>query len=406
MWPLYVGGFLGTYGSTMVTPMLQEVATGLGTTPEVAAASVTAYMVPLAVLMLVSGTLAERWGRARTLRVALVLGVVVCALCGLAPTIAWFLAARVLQGAANAFMIPLLVAAITDLVPRARLGRALGLFAGMQAAGQAFSPLVSGAAATVNWRWAFVAPSVVTAVLALLPPVMHSSGTRPASARVVRWRELANGRLAVACALSFLCYCASVGLTLLGVLRAQEEFGLGAGERGLVSAAFGVAGLAAASMLGGRLDALGPRRTGIAMNVALAVGVLAAALSPTVLLMTAGIAVVGIAVTGLRTTVNAIAATSAPGNRAGAASLALSLQFFGGALAPLVWVPAYSAHGDIGFAAVAAAPVLALVLLAVVGPLGTDARPLAGPRDATATRSELVEEKAQEPPGPGSNVGR
>jgi len=365
-WPLYVGGFLGPYGSTMVTPMVPEVAAGLGSTPEVAAGAVTAYMVPFAVLMLVSGTFAERWGRARTMQVSLVLFVVSCGLCVLAPDIGWFLAARALQGATNAFTTPLLVAAITDLVPRARLGRALGLFAGMQAAGQAFSPLVSGPAAAEDWRWAFAFPSVVAVVLALFRPTMTAPG---AAVRVVRWRGLANRRLAIACVLSFLCYSAAVALTVLSVLRAEQEFGLGPWQRGLVAAAFGVAGLAAASILGGRLDALGPPRTGVAMNAVMVVGLLLAALGPSVPLLAVGIALVGVAVTGLRTTINALAATSAPGNRAGAASIALSFQFFGGALAPVAWVPVYAAFGDPGFAVVAIVPVVAAATLAVVGPL-------------------------------------
>ena len=106
LWSLYVGGFLGPYGSTMVTPMVHEVAADLGSTPEVAAGAVTAYMVPFAVLMLGSGTLAERWGRARTMQISLVLFVVSCGAGVLAPDIGWFLAARALQGATNAFTTP------------------------------------------------------------------------------------------------------------------------------------------------------------------------------------------------------------------------------------------------------------------------------------------------------------
>ncbi|WP_308116947.1 MFS transporter [Pseudonocardia sp. WMMC193] len=359
VWPLYVGGFLGPYASTMVTPMVHEVAAGLDSTPELAAGAVTAYMLPFAALMLVSGTLAERWGRARTMRVSLLLFVVACAACVLAPTMEWFLAARAAQGATNAFTTPLLVAAITDLVPRDRLGRALALFAGLQAAGQAASPLVSGPSAAVDWRLAFGFPAVVALVLAVCSPTM-TTGTPRGRPSV---RALANRNLALACALSFLCYLGAVGLTVLSILRAEEEFGLGPWQRGLLAAAFGVAGLLAAPLLGRRLDAFGPRRTGVAMNVLLAAGLLVAALGPTVLVLGVGIAAVGVAVTGLRTTVNSVAATSAPDNRAGAASLALSFQFFGGALAPLLWVPLHSAYGAWGFAATALAPLIALLLL-------------------------------------------
>ncbi|MEQ3554327.1 MFS transporter [Pseudonocardia nematodicida] len=361
-WPLYVGGFLGPYASTMVTPMVPEVAAGLSTTPELATAAVTTYMLPFAAVMLVSGTLAERWGRARTMQLSLMAFVVACGLCVLAPTIEWFLAARALQGVTNAFTTPLLVAAITDLVPRAGLGRALGWFAGMQAAGQAASPLVSGPSAAMDWRLAFAFPALVAVVLAALPPTMNAAGPRPAGPPPVR--ALLNRNLALACGLSFLCYLAAVGLTVLAILRAADDFGLGPWERGLLAASFGVAGLLTAPLLGRRLDALGPRRTGVLMNVLLAGGLVLAATGPTVLLLGLGIAAVGVAVTGLRTTVNAIAATSTEGNRAGAASLALSFQFFGGALAPLIWVPLYTSAGALGFAATALAPVLALLLLA------------------------------------------
>ncbi|ALE72864.1 MFS transporter [Pseudonocardia sp. EC080610-09] len=360
-WPLYVGGFLGPYASTMVTPMVHEVAVGLRTTPEVAAAAVTTYMFPFAAVMLVSGTLAERWGRARTMQLSLIAFVVACACCVLAPTIEWFLAARALQGVTNAFTTPLLVAAITDLVPRAGLGRALGFFAGMQAAGQAASPLVSGPSAVLDWRLAFAFPALVAVVLAVLPPTM-TAGPRPTGPPPVR--ALLNRNLALACALSFLCYFAAVGLTVLAILRAEEDFGLGPWQRGVLAAGFGVAGLLAAPLLGRRLDALGPWRTGVLMNLLLAVGLVVAALGPSVLLLGLGVAAVGVAVTGLRTTVNAIAATSTDGNRAGAASLALSFQFFGGALAPLVWVPLHAAAGGLGFAATALAPLVGVGLAA------------------------------------------
>ncbi|MDT7648653.1 MAG: transporter, family, multidrug resistance protein [Pseudonocardiales bacterium] len=132
------------------------------------------------------------------------------------------------------------------------------------------------------------------------------------------------------------------------------------------------------------------------MNVVLAGGLLLAALGPSIALLVTGIAVVGIAVTGLRTTINSLATTSAPGNRAGAASLALSLQFFGGSLAPVVWVPAYTAFGGAGFAATAVIPVLAVVLLAAgaLGPAATGSESravtsVAGARERDGFPAEL-----------------
>ena len=342
----------------MVNPILHEVAGGLGTTPEAATASVTAYMVPYAALLLVSGTWAERWGRLRALRLSLVLFVVASAMCGLAPTIEVFLAGRVFAGACNAFTTPLLLAAISDHTPRERLGRALGLFAAVQAAGQSFSPFVTGVVATADWRLAFLVPSAFSLVLALLPPSAHATA-RTAAGRA-SWRALANRRVAVAATLSFLCYVPISALTVLSILRAEEQFGLGPAGRGAVSATLGVAGLVCAAALGRSLDSLGPRRLGAAMCVVQATGLLLAATGPNLVLFMCGVVFTGVAVPGLRSTVNALAAASAPSNRAGATSLVLSTQFFGGALAPALYVPLYVAHGDPAFAATAVAPALAL----------------------------------------------
>ncbi|MBR8743696.1 MFS transporter [Nocardiopsis sp. MG754419] len=350
----------------MVTPILQEVADGLDSTPEVAASALTAYMIPFAALMLVSGTLAERWGRRRTIRVSLVVFVLACALCALAPTMELFLAARVLQGATNAFTTPLLLAAITDSVPRERLGRSMGRFAAWQAAGQAFSPLISGVAGFVDWRLAFVVPALCAVALALLPP--DEAATERRAPGRARWGALLNRRLALACALAFLCYLAAVGLTVLSALRAEDVFGLGPIARGLLASAFGIAGLLLADTAGRLLDRLGPLTLGLIANAVLALGVLTAALGPSVAAMTVGVVAVGASVTAMRATVNAMASTSTPDNRAGASSLALAFQFFGGALAALVWVPLYAMAPGAGFAAAALAPLAAILVLSVVCP--------------------------------------
>ena len=84
------------------------------------------------------------------MRLSLLFFILASALCALSPTIEVFLAGRVLQGACNAFTTPLLLAGLGDHTPGKRLGRALGLFAAMQAAGQSFSPLITGLAQSLK----------------------------------------------------------------------------------------------------------------------------------------------------------------------------------------------------------------------------------------------------------------
>ena len=124
--------------------MLPELGASYGVSSGAAAVSVTAYLLPFAALQVVSGTLGERWGGQRTVRVAYVGYTAASLLCAVAPTLAVFLGGRALQGAANAFTTPMLFAALASTVPPERLGRALGWFGSLQAAGQTSAPLIGG----------------------------------------------------------------------------------------------------------------------------------------------------------------------------------------------------------------------------------------------------------------------
>lgn len=205
--------------------MLPELAAGLDTTISTAAWSLTVYMIPFAALMILSGTLGERWGRTRTVRAAYVGYALASLLCALAPSADLFLAGRAAQGAANAFTSPLLVAAISDAVTPERLGRSLGRLGSMQAAGQAFAPLVGGAAAAVDYRWAFVASAVAAVLLGLAPPSdAPRDGARPGARPAGEWRVLANRRLVYHAyvTLSFAVAAASA-LPAVAVLAAQRD---------------------------------------------------------------------------------------------------------------------------------------------------------------------------------------
>ncbi|MFZ2504119.1 MAG: MFS transporter, partial [Nocardioides sp.] len=155
MWPIYVGGFIGPFGGAMVSPMLPELRKGLDTSLEVVASSLTVYLIPFALCMLFSGTLAEIWGRRRTVQIAYLSYAAASLLCALAPQAPLFLAGRAAQGIANAFTTPILMSALADATDTTRLGRALGRFGSVQAAGLTFAPVIGGLCAAVDWRLAF-----------------------------------------------------------------------------------------------------------------------------------------------------------------------------------------------------------------------------------------------------------
>lgn len=358
-WPLYIGGFLGPFGGSLVTTMLPELGRAFDVSVEVASSSLTGYLIPFAALMLVSGTLSERFGRRRTVRTAYLVYTLASVAAVVAPNFELFLLARIVQGASNAFTTPVLVGAITDAVPARRLNRSLGVFGSLQAFGMAASPLAGGLAAAVHWRWAFVACAVVAGVLFFLPP---PDSERPATADSrSRWRALANRRLALASLVAGFAYLTTSGILVLTALYARVEFGLSPDAAGLVVATFGVAGLLTGRRTGGLLDRFGVVRVGLVVHIGLGIACAAIALTAGlagtvgIVIVVVLVAVGGVCGTACRSITQSLAVTSAPANRAGASSVMLACQFAGSAIAPLLWVPVF----------VGGTPSLALLLAGV-----------------------------------------
>lgn len=341
-WPLYLGGFLGPFGGAVTNTMLPELADALGTDLQTASTNVLWFMLPFSATLLVSGSLAQRWGRGRTIRGGFLLYVVASLVCVLA---AWlppaavvpvFMAGRALQGIANAFTTPVLVALLSEFVPRERLGATLGIFASMQAAGQAFSPLVGGVAAELDWRGAFVASGLVALVLAQVTP----TGNAGQSGGPTDWRALANPRLVQSASIAFTAQVSVTGVTLLAALVATDRFGLSPTARGLVVALYGVAGLVSGRLAGRLADRFGTRQVGITSLLVLALSTALVGLAPWVVLLVLLVGLIGAAGTATRVLTNTLALNSTPGNTGGATSITMAAQFLGGSFVPLL-IPLY-----------------------------------------------------------------
>ncbi len=91
-------------------------------------------------------------------------------MCALAPNLGVFLVGRALQGVANAFITPLLLAGLAETVPAERFGRLVGIYGSFQAFGGAAAPIAGGIAADTDWRVAFVVTAALSAALAITPP--------------------------------------------------------------------------------------------------------------------------------------------------------------------------------------------------------------------------------------------
>jgi MFS family permease len=344
----------------VLTVLIPDLRTEFGVSTGLASAVIPAYVVPFAALQLVSGTIGERLGAGRTVRAAYVMYAAVSVLAAFASAFGVLLAARALQGVAHAFTTPLLLAALAASTPPGKLGRTMGAFAAVQTVGIVSAPLLGGLAGSVDFRLAFIVPAVVALALALIP---LPGEARAADAEPVRLRAALNRRVGWLAGAAFLAYLAVTGLGFLVALHAADEFGLGATERGLLLAGFGLAGVVAGPPAGVLVDRIGRLPVTVAGSVACAVCValLGAAGSSGALAALWIAAGVGSAL--LWTGLNTLAVEAAPANRGGAISFIGAWKFAGNAAGPAVWLPLYAVSAWAAFGAAGAACLL--IVLAV-----------------------------------------
>lgn len=363
---LYFGGFLGPFGGGITASMLPELAHDFDVTVNATSATITAYFIPFAVLMLFSGTLGARWGLRRCVLGAYLVSFAGSALCAAATAFPLFLVGRGIQGVANAFTTPLLLATIAATTPRARLSRAVGLFASLQAAGQTFGPLVGGVAAEATWRLAFVGVAAAGATLALIGiPGTPDRGP----AEVTRLRSAWRPDVLRAAAVAMVGWGCLGGLTFLVAFRAEDGFGLSSGPRGLLLTAFGVVGILTARFAGHVVDRIGGRRGALWGTVAAAVPIALIGVVPWLPGVVVLWATCGFCAQFLQVGLNTLVLTSEE-NPAGAVSVVQAFRFIGASAAPVAFTAPYHASPVLGF-------LLPGLLLAVTAPLalGTARQP-------------------------------
>jgi len=343
--------------------MLPELGRDFGVSPGTASLSLTTYVVPFAAVMLVSGTLGERWGRARSIRLAYVLFVASSLACALAPDWGLFLGARALQGVANAFTTPLLMAALAASVRPGELGRVLGGYSALQAAGQTSAPLLGGLAAEGNWRFAFAGVALAAVLLAAvgLPADDRAAGPDPRARPSLRsaWTP-AVLRLGAVGALGWGCL---AGLGFLLVLRLDDVFALPPGLRGLVLTSLGVVGILTARLIGTAVDRLGGRRCVVVGSLAGGLIVVGLGTAPVLWMIVVLWALAGAASQLIVVGVNTLVLGGPGANRSGAVSAVQALRFAGFATAPAVLPPVYHADPVAAFVAPAALLVVGTPLL-------------------------------------------
>ncbi|WP_181797802.1 MFS transporter, partial [Streptomyces sp. WELS2] len=125
-----LGSAMALLDSTVVNVALPRIGRDLDTGLAALQWTVNAYLVTLAGLILLGGSLGDRYGRRRVFVLGVVWFALASLLCGLAPTPGVLIAARALQGVGGALLTPGSLALIQASFHPDDRGRAVGLWSG------------------------------------------------------------------------------------------------------------------------------------------------------------------------------------------------------------------------------------------------------------------------------------
>jgi EmrB/QacA subfamily drug resistance transporter len=117
---------------------------------------VESYMLLLAALILVGGSLGDHYGRRRVFSLGVALFAAASLWCGLAPDVHQLILARAAQGVGAALLVPGSLALISATFSREQRGRAIGTWSGFTSIAAGTGPLLGGwLVESVSWRWIF-----------------------------------------------------------------------------------------------------------------------------------------------------------------------------------------------------------------------------------------------------------
>ena len=172
---LLAGTFISLLDFFIVNVALPDTQRTLHAGPSAIQFIVAGYGLALAAGLITAGRLGDLYGRRRMYVLGLSLFTLASAACGLAPTAVFLVAARVVQGAAAALLLPQILGTINTLYTGPRRAKAFAAYALAIGFGAVFGQLIGGVlirldVAGLGWRSIFLINVPIGVAAALLAP--------------------------------------------------------------------------------------------------------------------------------------------------------------------------------------------------------------------------------------------
>ena len=225
-----LGSSLAFIDGTVVNVALPALQSELHATTADVQWVIEAYLLFLAALILVGGSLGDQLGRRRIFALGIAVFMVASVVCGLAPSVPVLITARAVQGIGGALLVPGSLSIIGAAFDAQRRGSAIGSWSAFTTITSAAGPLLGGwLVQHASWRWVFFI-NVPLALLTLAITFRHVPESRNPEAGRLDWAGAGLATL-------------GLGALVFGLIE-SSAVGLGA-AMGLGALALGVAALGA-----------------------------------------------------------------------------------------------------------------------------------------------------------------
>jgi DHA2 family lincomycin resistance protein-like MFS transporter len=179
---LLLSTFLVILNETIMGVALPKLMVELQITASTAQWLTTAFMLTMAVVIPMTGSILDRFTTRAVFISATSLFTTGTLLASVAPGFSVLLIGRIVQACGTALLVPLLMTTVLTFVPESRRGRMMGLISIVIAVAPAIGPTVSGLILdSLGWRWIFLVmlPLAVAALTLGIVLVRNVSQTRP-----------------------------------------------------------------------------------------------------------------------------------------------------------------------------------------------------------------------------------
>jgi EmrB/QacA subfamily drug resistance transporter len=218
--------FMEILDGTILSTAAPDIARSLDVRAADIGVAITAYLVTLAVLIPISGWLADRWGTRTVFVAAIVLFSVASGLCALSSSLPGLTALRVLQGAGGALMVPVGRLVVLRGTAKPDVISAIAFLTWPALVAPIAAPVIGGLLTTyLSWHWIFLI-NLPLGVLALIGALRLVPQVRRSSLPPLDW----PGFLATSGSLAALV----LALSALGAATIDGPLVLGAGVTALV----------------------------------------------------------------------------------------------------------------------------------------------------------------------------